>query len=89
VRITSVILAVHQCSGCAAQRPAFSRRLAALANATIIGAGTDSETQKSSDLARRKAVGWNFHDRAQSLLTRETACGWRFLRNAVLAGNAV
>jgi hypothetical protein len=32
----------------------------------------DSKTQKSSDLARRKAVSWNFYDRTQSLLTRET-----------------
>jgi hypothetical protein len=43
----------------AAQRPAFSRRLAAHANATDVAAGTDSKTQKSYDLARRKAVGWN------------------------------
>lgn len=42
-----------------AQRSVFSRRLAAIANATDSQAGTDSKTQKSSDLARRKAVGWN------------------------------
>jgi len=42
-----------------AQRPVFSRRLAAVANATEIAAGTDSKTQKSPDLARRKAVGCN------------------------------
>lgn len=40
-----------------AQRPVFSRRLPALANANAIGGGTDSKTQKSPDLARRKAVG--------------------------------
>jgi len=43
----------------AAQRPGFSRCLAAIANATETGVGTDSKTQKSSDLARRKAVGCN------------------------------
>jgi len=43
----------------AAQRLVFSRRLAALANATEIWAARDSKTQKSSDLARRKAVGCN------------------------------
>jgi hypothetical protein len=37
----------------------FSRHLAAFANATAIDAGRDSKTQKSPDLARRKAVGWN------------------------------
>jgi hypothetical protein len=37
----------------------FSRRLATLANATNIRTDTDSETQKTPDLARRKAVGWN------------------------------
>jgi hypothetical protein len=35
----------------------ISRRLAAFANATVTEAGTDSKTQKSSDLERRKAVG--------------------------------
>ena len=43
----------------AAQRLVFSRRLAALANATSIWVGTDSKTRKSSDLTRRKAVGCN------------------------------
>jgi hypothetical protein len=33
--------------------------LVALANATEFEAGTNSKTQKSYDLARRKAVGWN------------------------------
>jgi hypothetical protein len=42
-----------------AQRPAFSRRLAAFANATETGNEMDSNTQKRPDLARRKAVGWN------------------------------
>jgi hypothetical protein len=37
----------------------FSRCLAALANATGLGAERDSKTQKSSDLVRRKTVGWN------------------------------
>jgi hypothetical protein len=37
----------------------FSRRLAALANASEIAAGSDSKTQKTPDLARRKAVGCN------------------------------
>jgi hypothetical protein len=37
----------------------FSRCLAALANATDFKAGKDSKTQKTPDLARRKAVGWN------------------------------
>jgi hypothetical protein len=40
-------------------RSGFSRRLAALTNATEIGTGRDSKTQKSPDLARRKAIGWN------------------------------
>jgi len=35
-----------------------SRRLTALANATEVEAGTVSKTQKSYDLARRKAVGY-------------------------------
>jgi len=35
----------------------ISRRLTALANATNIRTGTASKTQKSPDLARRKAVG--------------------------------
>lgn len=43
----------------AAQRSWFSCRLAALANATGIWAGKDSKTQKSSDLAHRKAVRYN------------------------------
>jgi hypothetical protein len=43
----------------AAERPGFSRRLAALANATGIGVGSDSKTQKTPDLTRRKAVGCN------------------------------
>ena len=43
----------------AAQRSGFSRRLAALANATDVRAGTDSATQKTPDLVRRKAVGYN------------------------------
>jgi hypothetical protein len=42
-----------------AQRSGFSCRLAALANATKIDAGTDSKTQKTPDLVRRKAVGCN------------------------------
>jgi hypothetical protein len=37
----------------------FSCRLAALANATDLWAGTISEMQKRPDLARRKAVSWN------------------------------
>jgi hypothetical protein len=43
----------------AAQRPVFSCRLAAVANATNLRAGTVSDTQKPRDLARRKAVSWN------------------------------
>jgi hypothetical protein len=43
----------------AAQRSGFSRRLAALANAAMIEASIGSKTQKSYDLARRKAVGCN------------------------------
>src|SRR4051812_11330934 len=43
----------------AAQRLVFSRRLVALANAIDIQARRDSKTQKSCDLARRKAVGCN------------------------------
>jgi hypothetical protein len=42
-----------------AERPGFSRRLAALANATDIKADMSSKTQKTPDLARRKAVGCN------------------------------
>lgn len=42
-----------------AERLVFSRRLAAVANATEIRAGTDSKTQKSPDLVPRKAVGCN------------------------------
>jgi hypothetical protein len=42
-----------------AQRPVFSCRLAAFANATVIWAEVDSKTQKTLDLVRRKAVGWN------------------------------
>jgi len=45
--------------GLPAQRLVFSRRLAALTNATETDAGRDFKTQKSSDLARRKAVGCN------------------------------
>ena len=37
----------------------FSCRLPALANAADLRADTASETQKSRDLARRKAVSWN------------------------------
>jgi hypothetical protein len=47
------------CAGTPAQRSGFSCRLAALANATQRRAGSDSKTQKSSDLARRKAVSYN------------------------------
>jgi hypothetical protein len=43
----------------AAERPGFSCRLAAFDNATDTAAGRDSETRKSSDLARRKAVNCN------------------------------
>jgi len=43
----------------AAQRPGFSCRLAAFANATDLRAGTVSKTQKTPDLARRKAVNCN------------------------------
>jgi hypothetical protein len=43
----------------AAQRSGFSCRLAALANAAERRAGSASKTQKSSDLARRKAVSYN------------------------------
>ena len=43
----------------AAERSGFSCRFAALANATMIDAGRDSKTQKSADLARRKAVSYN------------------------------
>jgi hypothetical protein len=42
-----------------AQRLVFSRRLAALVNATDSRAGKDTKTQKTPDLARRKAVGCN------------------------------
>jgi hypothetical protein len=37
----------------------FSCRLTAIANATGWRIGSASKTQKSPDLARRKAVGWN------------------------------
>jgi hypothetical protein len=37
----------------------FSCRLAALANATVVWVEVDSNTQKTPDLARRKAVSWN------------------------------
>jgi hypothetical protein len=43
----------------AVQRSGFSCRLAALANAAERRAGSASKTQKSSDLARRKAVSYN------------------------------
>jgi hypothetical protein len=42
-----------------AERSGFSCRLAAIAKATDIGTGSDSKTQKTPDLARRKAVSWN------------------------------
>jgi hypothetical protein len=58
---TGRITGYYQAEGAddAAQRPGFSRRLTALANATSIGTGMDSDTQKTPDLARRKAVGCN------------------------------
>jgi hypothetical protein len=63
---------VHQSDLLAAQRPGFSCRLAALANATVLGAEGDSKRKKRtiSHAARRSAA--TFHA-LWSLPTRETA----------------
>jgi hypothetical protein len=58
--VTSSLIGLsHGSALSAAQRPGFSCRLAALANATDIQVGSDSKTQKTPDLARRKAVSYN------------------------------
>ena len=56
----------------AAERLTFSHALRALANATAYGAGSDSETQKSPDLARAQRGRLQPGVRRQPSFTRLT-----------------